>query len=334
MKSESKNIKRRDFLKYSGQAALAASMAGTLGMKRGEDQVEQIHQESTDRASLNIPDFIIDSHTHVRPTDEWRNQMVEIYRKHNAMACAITWYEDMDFMIEAMNRYPDVFIGYGRVSVDDPGAVRQIKDFHENGFLGMKFHSPRKNWDDPSYFQVYRLCEEYGMHMLFHTGITSRRITDSTPRYGSMARMRPVYLDAITRQFPNTTIQGAHFGNPWYDEAAEIARWNPNLYFDITGSSLFKFVELGKLGIMSEYLWWAQWDGQDVNPHTPQGGPGAWEHIVFGVDEGPSGLPGNIKLFQQMIEVNNVPGDVQQKMWGLTMANILGIDPETKRRMR
>jgi uncharacterized protein len=198
----------------------------------------------------------------------------------------------------------------------------------------MKFHSPRKNWDDPSYYQVYRLCETYGMVMLFHTGITSRRNIDETPRYGSMARMRPVYIDAICRQFPNATIQAAHFGNPWYDEAAECARWNPNLFFDITGSTLYKFELLGNMEIMSQYLWWSQWDDANVNPHTLQEGPTAWEHIVFGVDEGPEGLPRNIELFQKMIEMNNVPANEQPKMWGLTMAKKLGIDPETKRRIR
>lgn len=334
MKSDSNNIRRRDFLKYGGQAAVAASLAGTMGMKSGEAGTEPSSKTTTGSASQNAPDFIIDSHIHVRGNDEWVNEMVDMYRKHNAMACALAWPEDMEFMMEAMDAYPDVFIGYGRTSVDDPMAVRHVKTFYENGFLGMKFHSPRKQWDDPSYYQVYRLCEEFGMHMLFHTGITSRRNIDGTPRYGSMANMRPVYLDALCRLFPNTTIQGAHFGNPWYEEAAECARWNPNLYFDVTGSSLFKFNELDRMDIMSQYLWWAQWDAQDTNPHTLQGGPGAWEHIVFGVDEGPSGLPGNIELFQKMIEANNVPAEVQPKMWGLTMAGILGIDPETKQRIR
>ena len=38
-----------------------------------------------------------------------------------------------------------------------------------------------------------------------------------------MARMCPSYLHTIARAFPNLIIQGAHLGNPWYDEAAEVA---------------------------------------------------------------------------------------------------------------
>jgi len=325
-------IGRRDFLKSGGQAALAATAAGGLGgyLSRPESEEKQERKANT---RLVEPQIIIDAHFHVRGGQEWVEEVVEIYRPHNAMACAIVRPDSMDLIVQAMHRYPDVFIGFGQVSVDDPEAVRQVKTYHDHGFSGMKFHSPRKNWDDPSYFQIYRLCEEYGLHMLFHTGITSRGIIDSTPRYGSMGRMRPVYLDAICRQFPNATIQGAHFGNPWYEEAAEVARWNPNLFFDVTGSSLYKFIELNKMEAFSEYLWWAGWDGQTENPHTLRGGPSAWEHVVFGTDEAPSGLPGNIERFQMMIEANNVSEEDQQKMWGLTMARILGIDPKTKRRL-
>lgn len=326
MDSPDKPIRRREFLSYTGKTALAASAASALGTSSSKAQARP------SALSNNEPEFIIDAHTHCGGTKQWVEAMAEQYRAHNAMACVLTWTQDMDLMLDAMAEYPDVFIGFGRVHLDDPNAVREVEEFHKNGFVGMKFHSPRKNWDDPSYFQIYRLCEEYGMHMLFHTGITSRRNIDGTPRYGAMARMRPVYLDAICRQFPNATIQGAHFGNPWYEEAAECARWNPNLYFDITGSSLHKFIQLDKLDKMNEYLWWANWDQQTDNPHTLQGGPSAWEHILFGTDEGPDGLTSNIDRFQQMLDANNVQPKVRKKMWGLTMAKILGIDPVTKER--
>jgi hypothetical protein len=167
------------------------------------------------------------------------------------------------------------------------------------------------------------------MHMLFHTGISAQRLKDS-PQWGSSARMRPIYLDTICRQFPRITIQGAHLGNPWYEEAAETARWNPKLFFDITGSTLLKFIKLGRLERMKEILWWAD-DESENNPHTLKGGPGAWEHIVFGTDEKPTGLEANIKRFQMMLDANNVPENDRQNMWGLTIANILGLDPKTRK---
>ncbi len=277
--------------------------------------------------SASAPEFIIDSHYHSRATKEWVDLTVEVYRKHNAMCCALTWIKDIDTVKEAVKKYPDVFIGFGRVELDNPNAVREVQQFHEAGFVGMKFHSPRHNYDDPIYFQTYRLCEEYGMHMLFHTGISSRRIKDE-PSCGSSSRMRPMYLDTICRQFPKATIQGAHFGNPWYEEAAEAARWNPNLYFDVTGSTLHKFIKLDRLGEFKDILWWASDEGEATS-HTLKGGPSAFEHIVFGTDEGPSGLETNIERFQRLLDANKVPDKLREKMWGLTMADVLGIDPLT-----
>jgi len=138
-----------------------------------------------------------------------------------------------------------------------------------------------------------------------------------------------MFLDTLCRVFPKTTIQGAHLGNPWYEEAAEAARWNPNLYFDVTGSTLLKFIKLGKLERMSEVLWWAS-DESKENPHTLKDGPGAWEHLVFGTDEVPSGLEPNIERFQKMLDANRVPASDREKMWGLTIARILGVDPKTR----
>jgi hypothetical protein len=164
------------------------------------------------------------------------------------------------------------------------------------------------------------------MVMLFHTGISSRREFES-PTWGSSARMRPMYLDTICRQFPRVVVQGAHLGNPWYEEAAEAARWNPNLCFDVTGSTLPKLIKLGRLDRLSEILWWSAGEGE-ANPHTLKDGPSAWEHIVFGTDEKPSGLAGNIERFQMMLDANGVPEPTRRRMWGRTMAGVLGVDPE------
>ena len=79
---------------------------------------------------------------------------------------------------------------------------------------------------------------------------------------------------------------------------------------------------------MSEILWWAS-DEAENNPHTLKGGPWDWEHIVFGTDEKPSGLTANIERFQKMLDANNVPRATREKMWGLTMAKVLGIDLKT-----
>ena len=128
--------------------------------------------------------------------------------------------------------------------------------------------------------------------MTLHLGIVARneKLRALRPNSGYM---RPIYLDTISRQFPGLTIIGAHLGNPWYEEATMAARWNPNLYFDVTGSTLPKLIKLGRLDRLNEILWWSAEEGE-AKPHTLKDGPGAWEHIVFGTDEKPSGLEPNI----------------------------------------
>jgi predicted TIM-barrel fold metal-dependent hydrolase len=324
---------RRQFLANGAKLAMATSLLTQQSRAADADQpAKEPNEAATKGGGGRGPAFIIDSHVHCKSTDVWVKEMVETYRPRNAMACVFTYMEDMKLVKDAMAGYPDVFIGYGRVHLDNPDAIREVETFKKNGFVGMKFHHPQKNFDDPSYFQVYRLCEEYKMHMIFHTGVTGRTPSDK-PQWGSSARMRPVYLDEICLQCPRTTVQGAHLGNPWYNEAAETARWNANLYFDISGSTLIKFIKLGHLKRMSEILWWAD-DESKNNPHTLKGGPSGWEHIVFGSDEGPSGLAANIERFQKMLDANNVSAATREKMWGLTMARILGIDPKTHKFIR
>jgi predicted TIM-barrel fold metal-dependent hydrolase len=273
--------------------------------------------------------LIIDSHIHAGHDQDWVERTVKIYREHNAMACVLTYMADFELIKKAVEDYPDVFIPYGRVRPDDPNAVREIEEFYKAGFAGIKFHSPEKNWDDEKYMHLYRMCEHYGMVMLFHTGISSRGISNR-PNVSSSMRMRPGYLDLIARSCPRAIVQGAHFGNPWYDEAAEACRWSPNLYFDITGSSLHKLIKLNDLERFKEILWWKADEGE-ATAHTLKGGPDAFEHIVFGTDEQPEGLPGNIERFQMFLDANEVSASNRENMWGLTMAKILSIDPETKK---
>jgi hypothetical protein len=134
------------------------------------------------------------------------------------------------------------------------------------GFRGLgEMTGPLKNYDDRAYWPIYQRAEKYGMIVLFHTGIVNRQ-TPSVPSEVSVDRMRPTTLDVIARRFPELTIIGAHLGNPDYAWAAEIARWNPNLYFDLSGSTLIKKQEDYKY---FKTLFWLFWWSGVVSPHRP-----------------------------------------------------------------
>ncbi len=265
--------------------------------------------------------FKVDSHYHYRDNPDFIEKTVKIYSKYNTMVCVLTPMRGLEVVKTAMQKYPDVIIGFGSIKLDDPNVLEQIDAFYKAGFKGIgEITRPLKNYNDPSYLPIYERIQLYGMHVLFHTGIVARRNPD-IPQNSGMSRMRPSFLDEIARRFPKLTVQGAHLGNPWYSEAAEAARWNPNLYFDITGSSFIK--KKNQPEFWGQVLWWRP---ALVTMHTRTAGEHAVEKIVFGTDEGPEGLLPNIERFDAFLKANNVPEKVQEKCWCGTMNRILGIE--------
>jgi hypothetical protein len=55
-----------------------------------------------------------------------------------------------------------------------------------------------------------------------------------------------------------------------------IGRWNPNLYFDVSGTTLIK--KKVDYGFFRSIYWWTG----VVSPHTPSSGVSAFEKLVFG----------------------------------------------------
>ena len=258
--------------------------------------------------------FLIDSHQHYENKPDYFERLAKYYRPRNAMACVNAFIEHLPKLKAAAKEYADVVIPYGRVNADDPKSLAQINQFAAEGMKGIKFHSPRLNWDDPHYFPLYARLLDHKLMALFHTGIASHT---EGPQYTSMGRMRPAYLDTISRAFPDLYIQGAHLGNPWYDEAAEAARWSPRLYFDLTGSTLIKKAK--NLAVFREYLWW---DGPALHssPHAVY----AFEKILFGTDEPPENLDIVLNRYEAVCDACKVPEESRRKIYGETLAKILG----------
>jgi len=238
------------------------------------------------------------------------------------MACVNGFASEMKAIAEAARKYPQTVIPFGRLQLDDPAALDQIQAFQQAGFQGVKIHSPEKDYDDPAYFPIYERAQQRPMILLMHTGINFRGPPAGKPSRASFARMRPSFLSTIARAFPRLTIIGAHFGNPWYDEAAEAARWDPNLYFDVTGSTLLK--KQGNLRIFLDYLWWRP---EVASPHTPKAGGHAFEKLLFGTDEDPLNLADNIARYRRMLDACEVPAASQARVLGETAARLLGISP-------
>ncbi len=260
--------------------------------------------------------FVIDAHQHYSSKPDYVERLVKIYRARNAMACVLTPMSGFDTIRKAAADHPDVIIPFGHVQVDNPKVLAEIQQFADAGFRGIKMHTPKNNWDDFGYFQIYEKLQALKLVALFHTGIVSG--SSDEPEPSSMARMRPAYLHTIARSFPKLVIQGAHLGNPWYEEAAEAARWEKNLYFDLTGSSLLKKAK--NLSVFREYLWW-----EGPTAHSSPDAVYAFEKLVFGTDEDPESLEACLGRYEAMLNASEVPEASRRKVFGETMARILGI---------
>jgi len=260
--------------------------------------------------------FVIDTHQHYSASPDYIERLVKVYRPRNAMACVLTPMAGFEVVKKAATQHSDVVIPYGHVSVDNPKVIGEIQKFADAGFKGIKMHTPKYNWDDFGYFPIYEKLQSLGLVALFHTGIVAGSGDQAEP--SSMARMRPSFLHTIARSFPKLVIQGAHLGNPWYDEAAEVTRWSKNVYFDLTGSSLIKKAK--NLAVFKDYLWW-----EGPTAHSSPDAVYAFEKLVFGTDEDPENLDSCLARYEAMLDACGVPEASRKKVYSETMARILGI---------
>ena len=188
-------------------------------------------------------------------------------------------------LIEVCENNPDFFIPFARVNLAEPEKV-DVQALFDMGCVGIKFISSYKNYDDECYFPIFAKAEELAMPILFHTGILGGGAQPESRgiRGISTARYKPEYLDTVARAFPDLIIHGAHLGNPWYEIALEIMRYNRNLYWDICGTTLTKKMTPE---------WWAriQWEREsrkqfiyatDEYPILPE--EGAASHYTTGIE--------------------------------------------------
>ena len=263
---------------------------------------------------------LVDAHVHHNGDPAFLGKLVARLDAVDGMAFLLTAPKDLESVRKFIAEHRNRLIGFGSIQLDDPRALELVDRFYAAGFRGLgEITSPLKSYDDRGYWPIYERAEKHGMILLFHTGIVNRQKPD-VPADISVDRMRATTLDNIARRFPKLTIIGAHLGNPDYAWAAEIARWNPNLYFDLSGSTLIKKQE--DYTFFKTIFWWSG----VVSPHTPKSGVSAFEKIVFGSDV----FSGELEEFdaareryRKMLDACGVSAEAQANIFGGTLWKIL-----------
>ena len=263
---------------------------------------------------------LIDVHVHYNGEPDVLEKLLTKLNSLDGMAILLTTPKGLTEAGKFIRDHPDRFIGFGDVKLDDPNVLEEIDRFHKAGFRGLgEITSTLKNYDDRSYWPIYDRADKYHMVLLFHTGIVNR-LHPEQPADISFDRSRVTRLDLIARHWPELTIIGAHLGNPDYAEAAEIGRWDPNLYFDVSGTTLIK--KRNDYRFFQSVFWWSG----VVSPHTPSSGANAFEKLVFGSDV----FNGNLDEFDEelsryhaMLDACEVPQKAQEMIFSGTMWRIL-----------
>lgn len=312
-------ISRRNFLK-SQAAGIALPMA--LSAKSSEAHPAANPEPEAQEQPQRLPGQprTFDCHNHYNGDPAYAEKLVATLEAMDGMAFLLTQPVDLASAKRVIDRHPNRLIGLGELSLDDPQAVALVDQFHDAGFRGLgELEYSRHNYDDPAYWPVYERAQQHGMILLFHTGIVNREHPD-VPTDVSVERMRVTRLDLIARLFPRITVIGAHLGNPDYHWAAEIGRWNPNLLFDLSGSSLLK---KNNDPTFWESIFW--WSGL-VSPHTPKSSANAFEKLVFGSDcfAGDLGeLEAGPGRYRKMLDACGVPAQAQSNIFSGTIWRIL-----------
>ena len=76
--------------------------------------------------------------------------------------------------------------------------------------------------------------------------------------------------------------------------------------------------------MFKDILWW-----EGPTPHSPPDAVYAFEKLVFGTDEPPDSLERILSQYEAMLNACKVPEASRRKIYGETMARILGIQPRT-----
>ncbi len=266
---------------------------------------------------MNRP--IIDMHTHLMPDETALPEYEKISEQlgiKKIVFQGLEWpgvhFSRNSAILRAINMRPDLIVGFGGINLwedVDPDTVDKLKD---EGFTGLKFIVPSEPYHSERFLPYYERAEKLGMPVLFHLGIVSAN--DTKEVYVDNNYMRPIYLDTIARTFPKLTMIGAHLGNPWYEEATMSARWNPNLFFDLTGSTLKK----KKPEYIGELLWW-----DETTEYKSPYWSSAWEQIIFGTDVGTGRMSDVVNDYEHLMNSLGVSDKLQSAVFFDTAAAIL-----------
>lgn len=281
---------------------------------------------------------IFDIHMHFprdweKPDADPKPLIENIYRKAKEagitkanLLCGGRFGISHEASIKHAHRHPDLFIPTAMIDPETttPERLAQLRDL---GYKGLKMIGVTRDYDCPDYFPVYETAQKFGWPILLHMGVIGggidyqrthprrdpeaaagyarwQKIWASASRNVSAMRMRPFHLDTLANNFPELRLIGAHLGGTGnYDEAASVARWRHNVYFDFSGGTTIERHAVERRLI-----------GHEIG----------YEKLIFGSDTSPDMIAEHIRRWDTIFDLLGVPEDCRERMWWLNGAEIYG----------
>lgn len=229
--------------------------------------------------------------------------------------------------IELLRPYAPLMVP---VAVVDPEVTdgARIRELHGMGYRGLKMIGVKRAYDEPDYFPMYEAAEEVRMPVLLHMGVIGgavdfarthpRRDAAAAQRQAMMrqrvqrrdvsaTRMHPFHLDTLANNFPDLILIGAHMGGTGnYESAASVARWRPNVLFDLSGGETIEqhAVERGLIGRemgVEKLVWGSDCQIHEINEHVDR--------------------------FVQIFDDLGLTEDQQERIWYRNAAELFGEEP-------
>jgi predicted TIM-barrel fold metal-dependent hydrolase len=193
------------------------------------------------------------------PAPRLENMAKHLTRAGVVRACLLSggrWGPNHEQAIAYARQYPELFVPVAVVDPEVTGRAR-IWELYQMGYRGLKLIGVKRDYDCPDYFPMYAAAEALDMPVLLHMGVIGGPVDYARthprhdpaaaqrlqmmaarrmPRDVSAMRMHPFHLDTLANNFPTLKLIGAHLGGTGnYDAAASVARWRPNVFFDLSG---------------------------------------------------------------------------------------------------
>lgn len=222
-------------------------------------------------------------------------------------------------IIQCMEKYPKRFFAMSNVGPHLKRGVEnslwELNYLHtQRGFRLTKVYSPEDGpLNDRRLWPFYEKCQELGVVVCFHTGLTIRM--------GYHKYAQPILLDEVCMDFPDLKVVAYHAGFPAFEELVMLMWKHPNLHISFSlllpwllrAPERFQHMVGTVMSIVGpdRLIWGTDWPASDPEQSV---------RAVLNLT-----MPEEL---QEKYGYGPITKEVKAKFFGLNLARLLGIDPE------